>query len=313
MNLREWYNEYHNTKVKEHTFTSLYDIIDKPSIKDFKLSSDTCATNIIRNLFSQYVDSETLIVTTNFEHFKVNEILKNYKNVFYINEYLLLNLDILEKKLQNLIPKYKRFFVYIIGVQMNTGMITPQIVIQKLFQVLPRESTFFTLDDVHGLFMDSRDYSIFDFVIGTTHALIQNLDCGLLFHRTNYDEDKHTVDRVLPTVLDWYTKIETFLKFGDIIQKEFTNKPLKYKHCNYVKHILAYKLSKQHTNDFLYDFMYQGINHTNLDEALKIEDREDIKILRLRAQNWIELTNEEFDIAYKALKRILYLYKTEED
>ena len=57
---------------------------------NYKVSFDTCATNIINKLFERYATSNTLIITTNSEHPSVvyNLNKHNDDNIIYIDNML---------------------------------------------------------------------------------------------------------------------------------------------------------------------------------------------------------------------------------
>jgi hypothetical protein len=39
------------------------------------------------------------------------------------------------------------------------------------------------IDDVHGMFLIPRDYSIFDYILYTAHSLIPNYEMGFLISK----------------------------------------------------------------------------------------------------------------------------------
>lgn len=144
-----------------------------------ELRFSECATNFINKLFEKYVDDETLVISTTDEHDNVKKCLTKCKNKIildYHNEVMNLNLS----KVENDINKYKKVFVYIIGTQISTGEITPQLFFEKLKNKLVNLKSTIILDDVHGMFLFPRDYRLFDFVLYTAHALIKGYDMGLL-------------------------------------------------------------------------------------------------------------------------------------
>lgn len=139
------------------------------------------ATDIINCLFSQKVDDNTLVIVSNNEH---ENVIKNYiqcKNVYVLD----FDTEIIPCKLDNLYAecsKYKKVFVYIIGTQVSNGIITPQLFFETLksWLVLNQKEHIMIIDDVHGLFIVPRDYTIFDYIIYTCHALITQFDMGIL-------------------------------------------------------------------------------------------------------------------------------------
>lgn len=151
------------------------------------LTFSDCATNFINGLFDKYVDDETLVLYTNNEHDNVKKNLQKCKNTLEVEYYPIIK----PLKLQNIInecKKYKKVFVYMIGTQISTGEITPQIFFEKLKQQLVYNKIDHTivLDDVHGMFLVPRDYSLFDYIIYTAHALIKHYDMGIMISKDRF-------------------------------------------------------------------------------------------------------------------------------
>lgn len=151
------------------------------SSNEYELRFDKCATNHIEYLFNNHVSEDTLVISSSDEHSSVKKCLKRCKNkyIFNYNEEVM-NIDL--SNLKKIIHGYKKVFVYIIGTQISTGQITPQLFFEELINLLVENSIDYiiTLDDVHGMFLFPRDYRLFDYVIYTAHALIEDFDMGLL-------------------------------------------------------------------------------------------------------------------------------------
>lgn len=204
MNLKEWYlkNQFteedrnfllkpqvereYTVDLKEYKKLQRQLKIKGLSKYDLCLGSD--ARSLIKQLFDKYVDVNTLVITSGLEHESVNKILSTVKNKYILDEYRLTHLDIVKQELSQILVNYNKIFLYMIGVHMSTGFIMPDKVFNTLKALLRDKETTYTLDDVHGLFSVNRDRSKFDYVIGTTHALIDNFNTGLLF-------SKHTKDK----------------------------------------------------------------------------------------------------------------------
>ena len=147
----------------------------------YEISFFEHATDIINCLFSQKVDNDTLVIVSNNEH---ENVIKNYvqcKNIYILD----FDTEIIPCKLDNLYAecsKYKKIFVYVIGTQVSNGIITPQLFFKKLkdWLILNQKEHTITIDDVHGLFIIPRDYTIFDYIVYTCHALITQFDMGIL-------------------------------------------------------------------------------------------------------------------------------------
>lgn len=153
------------------------------TINNAHLSFDISATTFINKLFDDYVDENTLVISTDAEHPNVKIRLKECKNLveLSLDDILSYNFNFIE----NIVKKYKKVFVYIIGTRNSTGEITPQKFLIDLKNILLKNNvTFkFILDDVQGMFLIPRDYSIFDYVIGTAHAICDGFDMGILISK----------------------------------------------------------------------------------------------------------------------------------
>lgn len=153
----------------------------------YHLYFEDCASTFIRNLFNQYIDDDVLVISSDCEHPTVKEELKKCKNCLILSQYLdirQLNFDKIKKQIKN----YKKIFVYIIATRNDTGEIIPQVFFEKLRELLIKENKDFILilDDVQGMFLVPRDYSIFDYIIGTAHALCPEYDMGILFSKNTF-------------------------------------------------------------------------------------------------------------------------------
>ena len=138
------------------------------------------ATDLIKQLFEKYVDDDTLIVTTDNEHPNVRDILHGYSNVVYA----------IQK--QHYVPftvnkKYKRIFIYMIGAYCGSG----HIVKNKEFEFVIANAKAYcdevisVIDAVQELFLYPRDYHLFDYIIGTGHALIEKYNVGFVLSKRN--------------------------------------------------------------------------------------------------------------------------------
>ena len=154
------------------------------STKTHDLFTFNCATDCINALFSHFVDDDTLVIISNNEHDSVKKAVKNCKNVYVMDFYT----EIYQQDFTHLeeeCKKYDKVFFYCIGTQISNGIITPQDSLEKIKAVITvnTKAHTFILDDVHGMFITPRDYSIFDFILYTCHALAMNFNCGLCISR----------------------------------------------------------------------------------------------------------------------------------
>ena len=149
------------------------------------------ATQLIDQLFAYYVDDDTLVITTELEHNAVKANLKKCKNVLAIKtdqfNNILHNDYSIIKDLINESKKFKKCFVYIIGMQNAYMIATPNQFFEQLKQEFVHNNINHTLciDAVQEFFLTPRDYTIFDYVIGTAHATVSNHNLGFLIRKNN--------------------------------------------------------------------------------------------------------------------------------
>ena len=273
-----------------------------------KLYFSKTATDFIKYLFNEYVIDKTLIISTQFEHENVKKEL-SLRN----NDKILLNFhegkyDIDFNKIAEKAKAYSNVFIYIIGTQISTGEMTPQQLIIDLKNALLKNGINFkiVLDDVHGIFITPRDYSIFDYVLNTGHALIPLFDLGMLlvnngnksFGMQDYSLCKNYLNR-LKMMLDRKDKLFDFYRVMEIELQQYLNNPL-FGLVSYVTpNIFAFKINKLRFTDSM---------KKKLDEVyIRIEDANDsVSFARMRAQNYIVFP-ESFRSAVELLKKFFDL------
>ena len=205
-NILEKWNNYSLFTEKEYEFINTTNptekIIDPKKYIEFEneyfnllpfsnISSETynvrladCATTLIKQLFSHYVNDNTLIICSDLEHANVKEIISHYKqnNIYYINyQNIQTNFLLLLDKIKD----YQNIFVYCIGTTISNGIIAPQHVFQKLkgYFIENNKQYKMVLDDIQGMFLVPRDYSVFDYIINTGHSLITNYNAGMVIYK----------------------------------------------------------------------------------------------------------------------------------
>ncbi len=186
---------------------------------DYHFTFSTTATDLIKQLFAKYVDDETLVLTTNSEHPKVQEILKKCKNVVKAFDKETLQQFTVDKK-------YKRVFIYMIGTMCATGHIVYD---QEFESIIERakasgKEVITVIDAVQELFLLYRDYNKFDYVIGTAHALIPEYNVGLLLSKDNSIGKPLAIAQPFVTMLNWLLKRKEYLyQFNTYMSMEFGN------------------------------------------------------------------------------------------
>ena len=204
-----------------------YESVDK-ALKEFlpcKINDDyhftfsTTATDLIKQLFKKYVDDDTLVLTTNSEHPKVQEILKKCKNVVKAFD---------KESLQQFTVdnKYKRVFIYMIGTMCATGHIVYD---QEFESIIERakasgKEVITVIDAVQELFLLHRDYNKFDYIIGTAHALIPEYNVGLMLSKDTSIGKHLMIAQPFVTMLKWLLKRKEYLyQFSTFMSMEFGN------------------------------------------------------------------------------------------
>ena len=147
----------------------------------YDISFSKKATDLIVELFRLHVDDDTLVISSDSEHDNVKKCLSGCKNRLILT-------DLTNVSMNNILvesKKYKKVFVYIIGTQISNGRITPQNLYIELKELFIKNGIehIMVIDDVHGMFIIPRDYSIFDYIIFTAHALVLNYSMGMLISR----------------------------------------------------------------------------------------------------------------------------------
>ena len=218
------------------------------------------ATQHIEELFEKHVDNETLVITSSFEHFSVENVRDKCKNTIRLddedeNSNIIYKLDycISEAK------KYKKVFVYVIGTECITGRRRDNNVYKRLHDKFEEENIPFimVLDAVQEMFIYPRDYSFYDYVIGTVHSTYDKFDQGLLLQKlkpvnyTFYGYKNVDVLKRLNRGLDIILKRHPYILMYNTIMDESLNKDLFYKFNTYKSQPNFYSMYK--TGDFLYD------------------------------------------------------------
>lgn len=148
------------------------------------ITFDESGTFFIDKIFANEIDDDTLVISTKYEHGSVQKQLAIVKNKLLLDsdkEIRAYNFDKIIKEIKN----YKKVFVYIIGTQLSTGEITPQAFFIELKNILVKNNIQhkILIDDVHGMFLVPRDYSMFDYVLYTAHSLVREYDMGVLISK----------------------------------------------------------------------------------------------------------------------------------
>lgn len=218
-----------NKTVSEYFSLMLYSNIN---INNYNINFGDNGSFFINCIFNQFINDQTLVITTRYQHNAVKDNLKKCKNVVQLQVDDIINFD--RQKILNYIENFNNIFVYIIGVQIMTGQITPQSFFIQIKNLLIQKKKNFKLmiDDVHGMFLIPRDYSIFDYILYTAHSLIPNYEMGFLISKkqnkqfgiinTNYGEEYLNKLKLILSKRDKLFLFNTIMSqyFSDILKNK---------------------------------------------------------------------------------------------
>ena len=273
------------------------------SADDRVLSFDESGTAFIDAIFKKEVDDDTLVISTNYEHSSVQKQLSVTKNKMLLTS----DGDI---RAYNIAPivneakKYKKVFVYIIGTQLSTGEITPQLFYERLKEEFDKNGIQhkIMIDDVHGMFIVPRDYRIFDYILYTAHSLVTEYDMGILVSK-EYVSGKKAYN----WGKEYLEKLDiVFAKKRKMLQ--FKNTMIQY-FSEYLSHMDLFRLFT-FTSDHIFAVETTGINWTK-------EQWEKLDSYKIRVsehpmlKNWIRIRYQEFSrlTPDKAVEGLHYLCK----
>ena len=174
------------------------------------ISFDAGETEIIVKIFEKYVDDETLVIYSDREHPSVVESVEKCKNILKLNyskDIVTFNFSIIEDKIKD----YSKVFVILNGTQVGSAEVIPQYYFIKLKELLRDKETTLVLDAAQEMFLSPRDYSIYDFVLGTAHAVVDSYDIGICI--SNHKE--YIAEKVYNWGNDYLKSIDIVLKRMD--------------------------------------------------------------------------------------------------
>ena len=154
--------------------------------KDKHVHFTKSCTDAINALFKPYIEDEnSLVITTSLEHESVVKNLKKCKHVVTLDASIttlhnLLTIPEIAKQAGN--KMYSKVLVYVVGTYVGFGNIHSNYLVEKIQQRarMLSNDVCIVLDDCQGMFLVPRDYSIYDYVLCTSHALT-SLDSGIIF------------------------------------------------------------------------------------------------------------------------------------
>ena len=120
--------------------------------------------------------------------------------------------------LEDEMKKFKNVFVYVIGLSSGDNFYCSNEWFSRLKSVLLAmgKPHIFTIDAVQELFLLPRDYSMFDYVIGTAHAIVPQYDVGMVL-------SKHSLGHMQPLAASKFAHLLSIVKRRARYLKEFSH------------------------------------------------------------------------------------------
>lgn len=204
-----------NTPISDEDKKTLFNMFPCNTIDNYGITFSDNATQKIDQLFNDYVTEDTLVISTTQEHPSVVKNLSKCKNVYKIN--------LLSPSTYNIpvdISKYKNLFIYIIGVS-NTGPIyTPNFLFDKLKSL--NKDKIMVLDDCQGMFLFPRNYSLFDYIIGTMHAIVPQHNTGIVLQKDGDSFGKENLHNIIEKTAIIREKREVLSLFSCMLEDHFS-------------------------------------------------------------------------------------------
>ena len=277
-------------KLKNELFSK----IPFSNMENFDLLMKKRATLHIKELFNKYVDDETLVITTYHQHFSVDLEIEKCKNILYYTN----GCDLSK------VIKYKRVFVYVIGMECDRGIRYDNTYYKQLHDKLAtfKKPFIMVLDAVQEMFLYPRDYSFYHYVIGTTHCMYHGFDQGLLFINKNLvpKEDVKSftgykrcdilerLNRGLDIILKRKDDILTFNNvISDSIDRTLFNNCKKYCSQNnfYSIGLVGNFLYNKQCVDYINNIMLKSrMEYAGITIGIDYTGKENEMIIRMRAQ-----------------------------
>lgn len=196
---------------------SLYKkILPYSNLNNYTLRVAPNCSFFIKKLFTKYVNNKTFVISTTNEFITTKECLDSVQH-----KYLLRYDEIKKLSIDKIINEIKKsccdnVFIYMVGTLPATGQIVPQQFFIKLKKALLdlKLPNFMVLDDVHGMFIVPRDYSLFDYILYTGHSYIPDFDIGFA-----WTKEKDFGSEDINKTLNYYNRLCLYLSKIQKIQE----------------------------------------------------------------------------------------------
>lgn len=252
----------HNTEEEKNAKTELLQMLN---LTPRYITTSNKARNLIFKVIDNEYDDYTIIITTNTEHNTTYDYIKKHKNILILDNFNGLNKSSIEQQLINCIG-FKKAIVYISSISVINGVKVSNSTFTFIKHLLETYglNVVLMVDDVHGMFKDDRDYSIFDYIFTTAYAITGYYYCGIVISKTYVDEhenDNFNIYRYIEYVKYINKYKQSFNKFSKTFKSCFNNiKNIEF--CDDNNYDIVLKLSSDTARE-LYPKTVQFLNEFN--------------------------------------------------
>ena len=272
------------------------------NLNSFYVEVNKNASTFIKKIFEKYVDADTFVIGA-IEHTTIRSCMDNIQNKLSLNWNVIKkhNIDTIINKFKE--SNCKKIFVY--GMGILNFQVVPQSFYIKLKERLSEENIehVIVLDDVQGMFIVPRDYSIFDDIIFTCHALIPNFDLGILLSKTHKDlgyADAEKLNKFLDLLDLLFTKKDKLLMFN-LMLKQYFAEELGSGLFNIPEYSTLNIFSITYNNEKIKSILTRYKDSLDNESGIEIEDLS----ITVRASFLLRLNTEQILEELKQLKDIL--------
>ena len=249
-----------NNHFIENSYTSKYEDLKNELLRlslayginhnNYDIILKKRSTIHIQELFKKHVEKNTLVIVSSFQHISSADVVNNLPHVFYLDSEnndssISINIDEAVKCAKD--QKYDKIFVYLIATEFQTGRNYSQAKYDELYNKIKElnKESIFVLDAVQEMFLLPRDWSIYDYIIGTAHAMYFGFDTGFLIINTS----KQSAEKL------------TGYKRDDVLEQMLTGLNIVYKRHDYI--MMYQKIVLDSINIKLLDRMKLHNSQTN--------------------------------------------------
>ena len=182
-----------SVSYKSEDYHQLHKLFDEPyNIEKWNFSFGLACSSLIENLFKEYVNENTIVISSTKDHPSVQRCIETFscKEMIWLDTGHYLECDQGEFSLRNLERRlnkkdYENIFFISYGTNVIDGEIRDNKFFQRIFRICDEAcpNTIKILDDCQGSLWIPRDYSIFDYILWTAHATLDGFDTAILISK----------------------------------------------------------------------------------------------------------------------------------